>query len=325
MGDSSGFRVRLRVRVAKGFTTDATSLQFIMANKEVTITSQNKDESLNKAKWLVLSTRGFSTDQAARHFGSRLRSTVQLAALSSRIGADVGQDKATTWMDESFARSIGLIQEHERIAPNVHGLAILPDDDNIRFPTMNAEGTVTADPEQFLAALKEAGENEDIAPAVNAVRLLNLALMTSEPLAQMVLSFSGIEELGQDQKWSEVQVALIKQLAEAAEASTEGTEADRAEVARAIRQGLFPLSLRQGVMRLMSRLGLDDLRKEWDRLYSIRSGIFHGTARSSEADIGQAAGDTITLCGRIILSILANNGIRVPAIAETHFKISTAD
>ena len=51
----------------------------------------------------------------------------------------------------------------------------------------------------------------------NAVRLLNLALMTSEPLAQMVLTFSAVEELGQNEKWSEAQETLIKQLAEAAE------------------------------------------------------------------------------------------------------------
>jgi hypothetical protein len=151
------------------------------------------------------------------------------------------------------------------------------------------------------------------------VRLLNLALMTSEPLAQMVLTFSAVEELGQNEKWSEAQEALIKQLAGAAEASMEGTAAERTEVARAIRNGLFPLSLRQGVMRLLSRLGLHDLRKEWDRLYSIRSGIFHGTARLSDSEISQGAVDTVTLCGQIVLTIVAKDGTRVPSIASRHF------
>lgn len=154
-----------------------------------------------------------------------MRSSLQLAALSSRLGVDSGEDKPTSLINEDFARSIGLIKEHERVAPNVHGL---PDDDNIRFPVVNAEGTVTADPEQFLSALRELGENDDIGfgPAVNAVRLLNLALMISEPLAQMVLTFSAVEELGQNEKWSEAQEALIRQLAEAAEASMEGTAAE---------------------------------------------------------------------------------------------------
>jgi hypothetical protein len=253
-----------------------------------------------------------------------LCSILQLAALSSRLGVDTGENKPTTVVNEHFARSSGLIAEHERIAPNIHGLAILPDDDSTRFPYADVHMTVTADPKHFVSALRELGENGDIdlGPAANGVRL-NLALMTSEPLAQMVMAFSAVEELGQNEKWSETQIALIKQLAEAAEAFAEVTVGERAEVARAIRTGLFPLSLRQGVMRLMSGLALDHVRKEWDRLYSIRSGLFHGTARLSDAEISQAAGGSITLCGRIILAIAAKEGAGVPSIAARHFNPSS--
>jgi hypothetical protein len=322
MADTIGFRIRLRVRVAKGLTTEATSLNVKVANTDVTIASQKKEEPLSKAKWIVLDARGFSTEEAARDFGTRLRLIVQLAALSSRLGLDPGEDRPTSWVSEEFARSKGLLKEHERVAPNVHGLAILPDDDNTRFPIINAQGTVTADPEELLSALREAGDNSNISfgSASDAVRVLNLALMTSEALAQMVLAFSAVEELGQNEKWSDAQKALIKQLGDAAEASREGTEAERAEVARAIRTGLFPLSLRQGVMRLLSRLGLQDLRQEWDRLYGFRSGIFHGTARLSDDATSQAARDTITVCGRIVLAMVAKNGTRVPAVAAKHFR-----
>jgi hypothetical protein len=324
MADTSGFRIRLRVRIAKGLTTESTRLHVAVANKDVTITSQNKEEPLNKAKWLVLSAGGFTTEEAAQYFGTRLCQMLQLAALSSRLGVDVGENKPTGWISEEFARSIGLIKAHERVAPNVHGLAILPDDDNTRIPIINIEGRVTADPEQFASALREAGENGDtgFGTAANGVRLLNLALMTSEPLAQMVLAFSAVEELGQNEKWSEAQVALIEQLADTAEASMQGTAEERAEVARAIKTGLFPLSLRQGVMRLLARLSLNELRKEWDRLYSVRSGLFHGTARLSDPEINQAALDTVTLCGRIILAAVANDGARIPSIAATHFVTS---
>ena len=327
MADKSGFRIRLRARIAKSLTTEATSLSVVVANKDVTITSQNKEEPLNKAKWIVLNARGFTAEEAAQHFGTRLCSILQLAALSSRLGVDAGENKPTSWVSEHFARSRGWIEEHERIAPNIHGLAILPDDDYTRFPVIDVHATVTADPEHFASCLRELGENENgdigLGAAANGVRLLNLALMTSEPLAQMVLALSAVEELGQNEKWSEAQIALIEQLADAAEASAEVTAGQRAEVARAIRTGLFPLSLRQGVMRLLSGLDLiDHLRKEWDRLYSIRSGLFHGTARLSDSEINQAALDTITLCGRIILAIVAKEGARVPSIAATHFNPS---
>jgi hypothetical protein len=117
--------------------------------------------------------------------------------IRARLGVDVGEDKPTSWLSESFARSSGLLKEHERIAPNIHGLAILPDDDHTRFPVINIDATVTADPEHFVSALRELGANGNIClgEAANGVRLLNLALMTSEPLAQMVLALSAVEEL----------------------------------------------------------------------------------------------------------------------------------
>jgi hypothetical protein len=324
MANASGFRIRLRVRIAKGFTTEATSVNFIVANKDVNLASQNKDEPLSQSRWIVLSARGFSTEEQAREFGNRLSSILQLAALSARLGVDVGDDKPTSWVNEDFARAMGLIGEHEHVAPNVHGLAILPDDDNTRFPRIDAQATVTADPEHFLSALRELDQNDDIdfGAAHPPVRVLNLALMTSESLAQMVLALSAVEELGQNEKWSEPQVALIRQLALVAQASVEGNAEEREEVAQAIQKGLFRISLRQGVMRLLERFGLNHLRKEWDRLYSIRSGLFHGTARLSDTEINQAALDTITLCGQIILGIVGKEGTRVPSIAATHFNIS---
>jgi hypothetical protein len=183
---------------------------------------------------------------------------------------------------------------------------------------------VTADPEHLVSALRELGESSEISleNASDAVRILNLALMTSEPLALMVLCFSAVEELGQDQKWNQNQKALIENLAVAAEGSSEGTAQERAEVADAIRKGLFRLSLRQGVMRLLSRFGLDHLRSEWDRLYSVRSRLFHGTDRPSDSEINQAALDTIALCGRVILEIVEKEGTQLPSVAAVHFDAS---
>ena len=55
MAEERGFRIRLRARIAKGLTTEATSLSVRVANKDVTVTSQNKEEPLNKAKWIYRS------------------------------------------------------------------------------------------------------------------------------------------------------------------------------------------------------------------------------------------------------------------------------
>lgn len=318
---ATGFRVRLRVRLAKALTTDAHALSVIVLGREVTIVSQEKSKSLTGEKWLVLRARGFADEKEAWEYGKRLTSMVQLASLSSRLGVDVGEGKPSTWVSEEFARSMGLINAHERIAPNVHGLAVLPDDDLTRFPIMKAEGNVTADPNQLTSAVHELGEHGhySLGKAANGVRLLNLALMTSDALAQMVLAFSPIEELGQDQTWSEVQKQLIEQIAATAENAMGHEDDERMEVATAIRKGLFRLSLREGVKRVLASGGVDHLIKDWDRLYKIRSGVFHGTAQLSESELHAAAQDTITLCTRILLAIISNEGGRVPSIATTHY------
>ena len=54
-------------------------------------------------------------------------------------------------------------------------------------------------------------------------------------------------------------------------------------------------------MRVLDSLELQSLRREWDRIYSLRSGIFHGTTVLSDQDIGQLALDALTVCGRVVL------------------------
>ncbi len=264
--------------------------------------------------------RGFATETEARNFGEQLRLILEVAAVCSRLGVDVGQDKPSSWMNEGFARAKGLLQPHERIGPNIHRLMILPDDDNTRFPSIEAGGVVTANPAQLLDAMTElAGELPlSISAGARGVRLLNFALMSSQPLAQIVLAFSAVEALGQDETWTKAQSQLIEKLATEVEAEAD-YEAERLEVADALRRSFHRIGLRQGVMRVLSNLNLNDLRKEWDRLYGLRSGVFHGTVELTEQEICQLATDTVRLCGRITLAVLARDGVKLPSIANVHF------
>lgn len=320
---ATGFRIRLRVRIANALTTEAQKLSVTMLGREVTITSQDRKKSLKGEKWIVLGARGFVDENEAWIFGRCLKQTVQLACLSSRLGVDVGEDRPSGWVSESFARSEGLIKASERLAPNVHGLAVLPDDDLTRIPIMDATATVTSNPDHLTSALQELGNRDvfEFGTAASGIRLLNLALMTSEPLAQMVLAVSSIEELGQNQKWSPTQKAMISELVRIAESTGPEpcTEAERAEVVTAMSKGLFRLSLREGVKRILSFAGLDHLIGEWDRLYGIRSVVFHGTVRLSGPELHTAARETITLCTQIVFATVLKEGGNIPSIARSHF------
>ena len=87
------------------------------------------------------------------------------------------------------------------------------------------------------------------------VLLLNYALLRPDPVSQIVCAFSAVEMLGQDQQaWNAHQKKLLDALALEAQGSELASCDERAEVADAIRKGMYKLSLRQGVLRLLSHI-----------------------------------------------------------------------
>ena len=319
MNETVGFLLRLQVKIGRTLRTDQACLSTLLAGREIKIKSSN-DQPLSKTKWIVLEARGFATDTEARDFGEQLRSIVQIAALCSHLGADAGLDKTIGWVNEDLFRSEGFLEPHRRIGPTVHGLLILPDDDNTLFLHMEAAVTVKADPDQFIDAMEElAGQLPLSEPAgTPAVRLLNLALINPQGLAKIVLAFSAIEALGQDETWTPAQVDLITKLAIEIENNADG-DGERLEVAEALRRSLHRIGLRQGVKRLLCGHDIGHLQKEWDRLYGLRSGLFHGTVPLKKHEVNQLAADTVKLCSRIILALIQQDGLKLPSVASKHF------
>jgi hypothetical protein len=186
---------------------------------------------------------------------------------------------------------------------------------------VQVERIVRADPSMLEGALTEiaAGPRIRLSSSAEGVRLLNLALINPQPLGQLVLAISAVEALGQNEAWTDAQAALLHQLAAQIDAGTSGRDAERMEVADALRRGLHRFGLRQGVMRVLAWLGLQHLRKEWDRVYGLRSGLFHGTAQLAEHEIAELANSAITLCGRIILTLAERDGVTLPSVTDIHF------
>ena len=317
-GTNVTYRARVRVRTAKSFTTEETERVVPLSGRDVTIRAGERDQKLSDAKWLVFTASGFKTEQEGLSFGNDLRMQLEIASFACRLGIDGGSDRPTTWIDEEYAKSVGLIQPNERILPNVHGVMVIPDDDLTRFPVINATAKVTSDPTAFLAALGEVNQRDMVdTPSAIVVRILNQAFMTNEPLAQLVLAFSAVEELGRDETWTARQRQMLAEVAASLE-SEGGDDPESLEVSSALRS-LHRLSLRQGVVRALTRLGLSHLKKDWDRLYGIRSGIFHGTSRLGEQELHTFAWEVLTLCGQIAMACLEHDGIEPPAIAKTTY------
>ena len=198
--------------------------------------SQKPNQPLSEATWIVFQTAGFSTEEEARRFGEQLRKIAEFAGLCPRLGIDVGKDEPTGWVSEEFVRFRGLIQPHERILPNIHGLAIFPDDGNTRFPLVEVDAIVRAVPEQLLNTMTEVaiGFPANFSTAENGVRILNLALINPQPLARIAHSLSATESLGQDETWTQRQTVLISELAMQVESSS-NSDAEYKEVTEAKR------------------------------------------------------------------------------------------
>ncbi|PCI02812.1 MAG: hypothetical protein COB78_12580 [Hyphomicrobiales bacterium] len=133
MTKKTGFRLRLRVLFGNTFITDDVIRTIMLAGKKVTIKSDKRGESLSKTNWIVFDARGFTTEENAHVFGKQLRLIVEIASFCGHLGIDTGEDIATAWVNEKFIRASGGLKPNERIRPNFHGLAILPDDDNTYF------------------------------------------------------------------------------------------------------------------------------------------------------------------------------------------------
>jgi hypothetical protein len=295
------YRARLRFRLQKKLKIDANEHRLQVAGRDVVLSPPTPDQKISDSEWLIMNARGFASEEEARQFGRKLRTALEVSAIAARVGVDAGRDLATSGLGRTVKEAMAKAGAHVR--DNIHGLDVFPDEPNTRIFAVSATGTVRAGPDPFLNDLDELVQAAAVPSQriADVILLLNYALMRPEPVAQIVFAVSAVESLGQHETWTDDQKRLLKELAIAAEQSSTATRADRQEVADAIRKSLHRLTLRQGVFRLLDRLGLARLKTEWDALYAERSTLVHGLAPKPGADYSDLAHRTVSLCGQILL------------------------
>ena len=331
------YRLRLKLRVAKALATEESALMASVAGREVTIKSEKQSQPLSEASWLLIGCRGFDAEDDARDFGERLRRAVHLAGLCARVGVDAGdpgEDRTVSWVNPEVVRGSGALDPETRFGPDVHGILVLPDDGKTLFLRAGrATGTVRSNVGDFVQALQEAFPESDVSggdcPSIRrAVRLLNLAEISTDPIAKVVLAVSTIEGLATDPSWTDVQKKLI----ESAAAWLDRTHGDGEETGQVVEAILRTRhsSIRQRIRKMLTSNGLSVLWRDWEVLYSKRSRLFHGGKKDGGEDRGDhleeselhALGqEALKLCGRIVLSMAKREGIAVPGRAGVHFGV----
>ena len=320
------YLMRLQIRLGKRLYTEETSLSATVDGHEVSITSRNPDESVSEARWIAFEARGFSSENTARAFGEKLRLSLSIAGLCSRVGVDAGRGQTLGSVNEAYHRAKGLIEPYQRIAPDIHGISVTPDDGNSIRPYVGMPKlTVLGDSDQFIRALEElqfaelAGIDEPgaLESLAMPMRFLNLALMTEDRRGQVVLALSAIESLIRHEKWNSRQKTWIRNAASALEESGDGEMGD---IAKRLWDVLhYRTTLRQGIFAVLTRNGLEHLKSEWDAVYGLRSKLFHGHGSFSRAKVNELAQKSVNLCTTIFLAIVRNRGIELPEIATIHF------
>ena len=206
------YLVRLQVRTGKPLDTDAERLTATVWDREVSIISRTGP--LSKADWLVMQARGFPSEADASVFGERLRLLVLIAGLCSHLGIDPGRDKTRGQFTEAGLRVMGF-EPGLRAPPEIHGISVVPDDGKSVFIYASMSGSAISDPAQLPGAVEELSEaakcdaGEYPASLVLALRLLNLAIISDDRRAKIVLAISAIEGLIQSEKWSTKQRQCI--------------------------------------------------------------------------------------------------------------------
>ncbi len=228
--EPSAYLVRVQVQIGGRLHTDADSLSCTALGRPVSMKSRSGP--LSKTDWIVLESRGFSSEPEARRFGERLWLLAAIAGLCSRLGLDAGRDT-----------NRGEFSEHA-------------------LRRMNLDPGFTDNSASF-----DANEYPD--SLINSLSLLNLAMIASDRRAKIVLAIAAVEGLIRDTRWSDGQKRWFTETIANLRAEDDD---ELSEIAEALdSQHRHRISLRQGVFRLLSENGLGDYRSRWDDLYNRRS------------------------------------------------------
>lgn len=311
------YRVRLRFRVQKCHNIGTREHIFSIGGHNATLETQSNADNPVKiadSEWLVINIRSIESKEAAEELAKRLKLAVSLSSIRTWQGVDLGTDVPTAGLGkiikDNYKQQDGL-----DVRDNVHGIDVVEDQPNVRYVSFSMKGKVLTNGEVFLKDIDQllGSVTELTQRAQDIILLLNYALMRPEPVAQIVYAISAVEMLGQTQKWNDNQEIILDDLSKFVFAHSVGTEEDRLEIVTAIGKGIHKLSLRQGVLRLLREHDLEHLKPYWDELYSERSTLVHGLAPRAGVDYSPLAHRAVSLCGYILLKILAKE---MPGIDE---------
>lgn len=273
------FRARLLAKISHRLNTDEAKVTVCLDGRDVTV-SADRGGPISSSDWIIFEACGFADEASALEYGEKLRAAVEIAGIVTSPAADTGTDtEVVDWGDHMKDH----LPEGYHLGSEVHGLRVYSDDDKFLFASFNVTLDVVSSPDHYFSPMEELLPQSLDAIDANlrfAIRSINSAKMTTEPLARIVVAFATIERLA---------------------SKTDGRTVYTREVVR----------------ELLDDVGLTELKQEWGSIYSLRNKLFHGESLSTDV-VRKLARRSIEFVIKLVLTMVSRGGIRIPEIANVN-------
>ncbi len=312
-GHTPSFKMRLRVRFGSKLNTDEKSAKLTFRGRRVWLHPRQRELSLGTDAWVVFSANRFPTLEAAAQFGQELQRSLSIVCALRGLPVDVGGDNRPTSQFSDEIKEVVLRDTGVWLRDDVHGLDVYPATVTSQMITTEAKLTTKFVIEPYVEAMNQSAKQIDKLSKTSSLscELLNAATMSNHPVAAATLSLAAVELLAVNEKRSPKQREWIKKIRDGLEADTSIIEADKVILQKAV-AGMFNTGISDRVKKMLMRLGLSDSADDWDRIYKLRSALFHGVRRLTQSEIINLGSEAPTLSRQIVRRYLEDQVGELP-------------
>uniref|UniRef100_UPI0035C9C9DA hypothetical protein n=1 Tax=uncultured Sphingomonas sp. TaxID=158754 RepID=UPI0035C9C9DA len=312
-GKNPSYKMRLRVRFGSKLNTNEKSAKLIFKGRRVWLHPRQREHTLGTDAWVVFSANRFPTVEAAAQFGRELQRSLSIVCALRGLPVDVGGDNRPTGQFSDEIKEAMLRDTAVWLRDDVHGLDVYPATVTSQMIMLEANLTTKFVIEPYVDAINQSAKQIDRLSEAGALscELLNAATMSNHPVAAATLSLAAVELLAINEKRSPKQKEWIRKIRDSLETDTSIIEADKVVLQKAV-AGMFNTGISDRVKKMLARLGMEDRDDDWDRIYKLRSALFHGVRRLTQSEIIALGSEAPALSRQIVRRYLENQVGELP-------------
>jgi hypothetical protein len=259
--------------------------------------------TIGDSKWLALYGERYSSEDEAASAGNHWRDAFERALAAFRVAADFGERNTDGWL---HPRMLAIASEASGgpVLNDVHGLMVIPADQNVSLFRGSASGFATQSVEALRLTLASGLNRRRHAQQRLAFDLYSAGLMAQSVDAKFLLLIAAVESLMTEfNRAAEVQILVDALVLKVTQATIDAVEKERltSAVSR-LKVASFGQQGTQLALSLGDReYAGDSAVKFFKRCYRIRGRVTHGSAtRPSQEDLTAITGGLTQFVGDLL-------------------------